>query len=101
MRLDYVSFIAEDVNSINNSMKIIKEERIIELMEGIGVFMRIFSFGMLAIMGKETPLLTMWIINTLDAIILTYCAWERNNKSYILLNTFWLIVGAVGIWNSI
>ena len=82
-------------------MKIIKDERAIELMEGIGVFMRIFSFGMLAIMGKETPLLTMWIINTIDAVLLTYCAWERDNRPYILLNTFWLIVGAVGIWNSI
>jgi hypothetical protein len=101
MRLACVSFIVEDVNNINKGMKIIKDERAIELMEGIGVFMRIFSFGMLAIMGKETPLLTMWIINTIDAVLLTYCAWERNNKPYILLNTFWLIVGAIGIWNSI
>jgi len=101
MRLACVSFIVEDVNNINKDMKIIKDERAIELMEGIGVFMRIFSFGMLAIMGKETPLLTMWIINTIDAVLLTYCAWERNNKPYILLNTFWLIVGAIGIWNSI
>jgi len=82
-------------------MKIIKDERAIELMEGIGVFMRIFSFSMLAIMGKETPLLTMWIINTIDAVLLTYCAWERNNKPYILLNTFWIIIGAIGIWNSV
>jgi len=29
------------------------------------------------------------------------CAWERDNKSYILLNTFWMIVGLVGIWNSL
>ena len=46
-------------------------------METIGVFMRIFSFGMLAILGKETPLLTIWLINTVDAMLLTYCAWER------------------------
>ena len=70
-------------------------------METIGVLMRIFSFGMLAILGKETPLLTMWIINTLDAVLLTYCAWERDNKPYMMLNTFWLIVGAVGIYNSL
>lgn len=70
-------------------------------METIGVLMRIFSFGMLAILGKETPLLTMWVINTLDAVLLTYCAWERDNKPYMMLNTFWLIVGAVGIYNSL
>ncbi len=89
------------VNELNNIMKIIKSEKVVELLEGIGVVMRIFSFAMLAVMGKNTPLLTMWIINTADAVILTYCAWERNNRPYILLNIFWLIVGAVGIWNSL
>lgn len=82
-------------------MKIIKSEKILELLEGIGVTMRIFAFAMLAIMGKETPLLIMWSINTADAIVLTYCAWERNNRPYILLNIFWLIVGSIGIWNSL
>ena len=82
-------------------MKLIQNEKWIELMEGFGVAMRIFSFGMLAIMGKDTPLLTMWIINTLDAVILTYCAWERYNRPYILLNFFWLIVGVIGIINSL
>ena len=82
-------------------MKLIKNEKWIELMEGFGVAMRIFSFGMLAILGKETPLLTMWIINTIDALILTYCAWERTNRAYIMLNTFWLIVGIVGIYNAL
>ena len=81
--------------------KIIKNEKWIELLEGFGVAMRIFSFGMLSIMGKDTPFLTMWIINTIDAVLLTYCAWERGNRPYILLNTFWLIVGAIGIYTSI
>lgn len=81
--------------------KLIKSEKVLELLEGIGVIMRILSFGMLSILGKDTPFLTMWVINTIDAVILTYCAWERNNKPYILLNTFWLIVGAIGIYTSI
>lgn len=81
--------------------RLIKSEKVLELLEGIGVVMRIFSFAMLAVMGKDTPLLTMWIINTADAVLLSYCAWERNNRPYILLNIFWLIVGAVGIWNSL
>lgn len=80
--------------------ELIKSEKWLQLFEGIGVTMRIFSFGMLAIMGKDTPLLTMWIINTADAVLLTYCAWKRNNLSYLVLNTFWLIVGIIGIWNS-
>lgn len=85
----------------HSSGKLIKSDKVLELMEGIGVVMRIAAFGMLSVMGKDTPFLLMWIWNTVDAIILTYCAWERNNKPYILMNTFWLIVGAVGIYNSI
>ena len=81
-------------------MKVIKNEKWIELLEGFGVAMRIFSFGMLSILNERTPFLTMWIINTIDAVILTWCAWERSNRAYMLLNFFWLIVGAVGIWNS-
>jgi len=82
-------------------MKIIKNEKWIELLEGIGVIMRIIAFGTLSIMGPDTPLLWMWIWNSIDAVILTYAAWERNNKSYILLNFFWLIVGIVGIYTSL
>lgn len=82
-------------------MKLIKSEKALELLEGIGVVMRILAFGMLSLLNKDTPFLAMWIINTIDAVILTYCAWERNNKPYILLNTFWLIVGIVGIYNTL
>jgi hypothetical protein len=82
-------------------MKILKSEKQIEFLELIGVVMRIIAFGTLSVMNKDTPFLLMWIWNTVDAIILTYCAWERDNKPYILLNIFWLIVGVVGIYNSL
>ena len=82
-------------------MKIIQNEKWIELLEGIGVIMRIIAFGTLSIMGPDTPFLWMWVWNSVDAVILTYAAWERNNKSYILLNFFWLIVGIVGIYTSL
>jgi hypothetical protein len=81
--------------------KLIKSDKVLELMEGIGVVMRIAAFGMLSIMGKDTPFFWMWVWNTFDAMILTYCAWERDNKPYILMNFFWLIVGAIGIYNSL
>lgn len=80
-------------------LKLLKESTV-NWLETIGVIMRIFSFAMLAIMGKDTPLLTMWIINTIDAILLTWAAWERGNKAYTILNIFWLIVGVIGIWNT-
>jgi hypothetical protein len=81
--------------------KIIKSPKVIERLEGVGVVMRIMAFGVLSVMGADTPFLWMWIWNTIDAVILTYCAWERGNRPYIILNIFWLIVGVIGIWNSI
>jgi phosphoglycerol transferase MdoB-like AlkP superfamily enzyme len=81
--------------------KLIQSDKVLELMEGVGVVMRIMAFGLLSVMGKDTPFLWMWIWNTIDAVILTYCAWERDNRPYIILNLFWLLVGAVGIYNSI
>jgi hypothetical protein len=82
-------------------MKLLKSEKQIEFLELIGVVMRVMAFGTLSVMNKDTPFLLMWIWNTVDAIILTYCAWERDNRPYILLNIFWLIVGVIGIYNSI
>ena len=81
--------------------KLIQSDKVLELMEGIGVVMRIAAFAMLSVMGKDTPFFWMWVWNTIDAVILTYCAWERDNKPYILMNFFWLIVGAIGIYNSL
>ena len=77
-----------------------KEEKWINFWEGIGVAMRILAFGMLSILNKDTPFLAMWIINTVDAVVLTYCAYRRGNRPYMALNFFWLLVGLVGIWNS-
>lgn len=78
-----------------------KSERTIERLEGIGVVMRILAFGVLSVMGAQTPFLWLWIWNSIDAVLLTYCAHKRGNRPYILLNAFWLIVGVVGIYNSI
>jgi len=81
-------------------MKPQSNQKFITTLETIGVGMRILSFGTLSIMNENTPFLTMWIVNTIDALILTYCAYRRENSPYIALNVFWLIVGIVGIWNS-
>ena len=81
--------------------KLIQSDKVLELMEGVGVVLRIAAFFMLSVMGKDTPFLTMWIINTADAVLLTYCAWERGNRPYTIMNIFWLIVGVIGIYNSI
>jgi len=81
-------------------LKLLKEKWV-KWMEHTGVVMRIIAFGTLSILGPQTPFLWMWIWNTIDAIILTYCAWERNNRAYLILNIFWMLVGLIGIWTSI
>ena len=81
-------------------LKLLKENWV-KLLENIGVVMRIIAFGTLSIMGPDTPFLWMWIWNTIDAVILTYAAWERSNRAYLILNIFWMLVGLIGIYTSI
>jgi hypothetical protein len=88
------------MEKLNMRLKLLNENWV-KLMENIGVVMRIIAFGTLSIMGPQTPFLLMWIWNTIDAIILTYAAWERGNRAYIILNIFWCLVGLVGIYTSI
>ena len=83
-----------------SKLKLLSESRV-KLLENIGVIMRILAFGTLSLMGPGTPFLLMWIWNTIDAVILTYAAWERRNKAYLILNIFWMFVGLVGIYTSI
>ena len=66
-------------------------------MEMAGVIMRIFCFTLVSWLGPASPFMLVWIVNTLDAILLTYCAVLRKDRAYTLLNGFWILVGVVGI----
>lgn len=68
--------------------------------ELMGVIMRIISFSLVSWMGPESPFLFVWIFNTIDALLLTWCALLRKDRAYILLNGFWIFVGLVGIWRA-
>jgi hypothetical protein len=70
-------------------------------LEMIGVIMRIFSFSLVSILGPASPFLFVWSFNTVDAILLTWCAYLKKDKAYTLLNFFWIFVGLIGIYNSI
>jgi len=65
--------------------------------EMAGVIMRIISFSLVSWLGPASPFMFVWIFNTIDAVILTYCASIRRDPAYSLLNGFWIIVGLVGI----
>lgn len=66
-------------------------------MEMAGVIMRIFCFTLVSWLGPASPFLLVWLVNTADAILLTYCAMLKKDKAYTLLNAFWILVGVVGI----
>lgn len=66
-------------------------------MEMAGVIMRIICFSLVSWLGPASPFMFVWIVNTLDAILLTYCAVLRKDSAYTLLNGFWILVGLVGI----
>jgi hypothetical protein len=65
--------------------------------EMIGVLMRIFSFSLVSWLGPASPFLFVWIFNTTDAILLSWCAILKKDRAYTVLNTFWILVGIVGI----
>lgn len=69
----------------------------LKILEMIGVLMRIGSFSLVSWLGPDSPFLGVWIVNTIDAILLTWCAMVKRDAAYILLNAFWILVGLVGI----
>ena len=69
----------------------------IKLIELIAVVMRIGSFSIVSWMGPHSPFLIVWIVNTIDAIGLSWCAILKKDAAYTLLNVFWVIIGAIGI----
>lgn len=66
-------------------------------LEMIGVIMRIISFSLVSWLGPASPFMFVWVFNTLDAILLTYCATLKKDAAYTLLNAFWILVGLIGI----
>jgi hypothetical protein len=66
-------------------------------LELVGVSMRIASFGTVSWLGKDSPFLIVWTVNTADALLLSWCSWVRKDLAYTILNVFWILVGAVGL----
>jgi hypothetical protein len=65
--------------------------------EMLGVVMRIISFTLVSWLGPASPFMFVWIFNTVDAVLLTYCAALKKDRAYTLLNAFWIVVGIIGI----
>ena len=69
----------------------------IKSIEMTGVLMRIFSFTLVSWLGPKSPFLFVWIFNTSDAVMLSWCSVLKRDRAYILLNVFWIIIGVIGI----
>ena len=69
----------------------------VRIFEMTGVLMRIFSFSLVSWLGPDSPFMFVWIINTIDAILLSWCAILKKDQAYTVLNVFWILVGIVGI----
>ena len=72
-------------------------ERNLRTIEMIGVLMRIFSFSLVSWLGPGSPFLFVWAFNTIDAVLLSWCALVKKDRAYTILNVFWIGVGIVGI----
>ncbi|OFZ52396.1 MAG: hypothetical protein A2381_13750 [Bdellovibrionales bacterium RIFOXYB1_FULL_37_110] len=62
--------------------------------------MRIFSFSLVSWLGSNSPFMFVWILNTIDSVILSWCSTLKKDCAYILLNTFWVFVSIVGIYRA-
>lgn len=74
--------------------------RHLRTLEMIGVLMRIFSFSLVSWLGPESPFLFVWVFNTIDAILLSWCAIIRKDRAYTVLNVFWIGVGVIGMYRA-
>ena len=72
----------------------------LKTIEMTGVVMRIFSFSLVSWLGPQSPFMFVWIFNTMDAVMLSWCAILKRDAAYTLLNVFWILVGLVGIWRA-
>lgn len=68
--------------------------------EMIGVLMRIFSFSLVGWLGPASPFLFVWVFNTVDAVMLSWCAIIKKDRAYTVLNLFWVGVGVVGMFRA-
>ncbi len=69
----------------------------IKTIEMTGVLMRVFSFTLVSWLGPNSPFMFVWIFNTSDAIMLSWCSIIKKDSAYTVLNIFWVAVGIVGI----
>ena len=67
----------------------------------IRVIMRLSSLTLVSWLGPESPFLFVWIFNTADALLLSWCAILKKEKAYTVLNGFWILVGIVGILRTV
>ena len=72
----------------------------LKTIEMTGVVMRIISFSLVSWLGPQSPFMFVWIFNTMDAVMLSWCAILKRDAAYTLLNVFWILVGLVGIWRA-
>ena len=68
--------------------------------EMIGVLMRVFSFSLVSWLGPQSPFLFVWGFNTIDAVLLSWCAIIKKDRAYTVLNVFWVGVGIVGLFRA-
>lgn len=68
--------------------------------EMTGVLMRVFSFSLVSWFGPQSPFLFVWAFNTIDAVLLSWCAIIKKDRAYTVLNVFWVGVGIVGLFRA-
>src|ERR1700733_637653 len=95
--MDFLALAARLYAHLDMNSFVVRNIKIIEM---IGVLMRVFSFSLVSWLGPKSPFMFVWIFNTTDAVMLTWCATLKRDTAYMVLNGFWILVGLVGILPS-
>ena len=72
----------------------------LRVIEMTGVLMRVFSFSLVSWLGPQSPFFFVWAFNTIDAVMLSWCAIIKKDRAYTVLNVFWVGVGIVGLFRA-
>lgn len=92
--MDLLALVACSYKNPNMNAFVVRHIKTIEM---IGVLMRVFSFSLVSWLGPNSPFMFVWVFNTTDAIMLTWCSTLKRDTAYTVLNGFWILVGIIGI----
>ena len=89
---------------MNKIFKFIKNDftknSILFIFEAIGTIANVFASSTLALMQTQSPLIILYIIWLISAVILTWCSIQRKSSSLTVLMVCFILINLAGLLKS-